>query len=222
MKPLFYLFFLFSTIVIGQKNSAFKNEVLALQSKYDTIWDMNKETIVFTGSSSIRMWKDLESMFPHHQIVNTGFGGSQASDLLQYGQELILRFNPKKVFIYEGDNDIVSGKKPREIISTTKQIITNIKDSGNGVEIILIAAKPSISRWDHKRKYQRLNRQFQKLAKRDPAVEYADVWSAMLDGKQVKQDIFIADNLHMNQKGYMLWFSVIKPFMDTKNSHNLK
>ncbi|MCM4168780.1 G-D-S-L family lipolytic protein [Arenibacter sp. H213] len=190
--------------------------------KYDTIWDVKKETIVFTGSSSIRMWKNLEAMFPDHQIVNTGFGGSQASDLLKYEQELILKFKPKMVFIYEGDNDIVSHKKPREIIGTTKQIISNIKKSGNDVQIILIAAKPSISRWGYKRTYKKLNRKFKKLARKESGVEYADVWSAMLDGKNVKQDIFLADKLHMNQKGYDLWFSVIAPFMNTKNTYSLK
>lgn len=218
LKPLFYFLFLFYAIAIGQKDPAFQNEVSAIQAKYDTIWDSNQETIVFTGSSSIRMWKSLEAVFPGHQIVNSGFGGSQATDLLRYEKELIHRFNPKKVFIYEGDNDIVAGKRPKEIIATTQQIISNLKKNDPNVEIILIAAKPSISRWHLKRKYKRLNRQFQRLARNEAGVEYADVWSIMVDGNQVKQDLFIEDGLHMNQKGYNLWFSVIAPFIDTKNT----
>ncbi|MDX1363153.1 GDSL-type esterase/lipase family protein [Arenibacter latericius] len=218
MKPLFYLLFLSSTIVLGQRSTTFNNEVQAIKAKYDTIWDSSKETTVFTGSSSIRMWKNLEDMFPEHQIVNTGFGGSKAIDLLQHQEELIHRFNPKKVFIYEGDNDIVFGTRTKRIIETTKQIISNIKQRNNNVQIVLIAAKPSIARWSYKRKYKRLNRKFKKLARKENGVKYADVWNAMLDGRQVKQDIFIKDGLHLNDKGYDLWFSVIAPYMNTNTT----
>ena len=218
MKPIFYLLLIFPLLVLGQDNIPFAQEVQALKAKYDTIWDSNQETIVFTGSSSIRMWKNLKDLFPRQQIVNTGFGGSQATDLLHHRQELILRFNPKKVFIYEGDNDIVSGKKIKNIVATTQQIISHIKRENPNTQLILIAAKPSISRWHYKRKYKRLNRRLQKLAHKETGVQYADVWTAMLDGRQLKQDIFIEDGLHLNEKGYNLWYSVIAPFMkDDRN-----
>ncbi|GGW26737.1 GDSL-type esterase/lipase family protein [Arenibacter certesii] len=222
MKPRFYLLFLLSAIAFGQNNWAYNNEVQALKAKYDTIWDSSKETTVFTGSSSIRMWNNLESMFPGHQIVNTGFGGSQATDLLQHLEELILRFNPKNVFIYEGDNDIVSNKRPKQIIETTEQIIANIKKENKNVQIILISAKPSTARWNYKRKYKKLNRKFKKLARKEAGVEYADVWNAMLNGKHVRQDIFIKDGLHLNEKGYDLWFSVIAPIMNNENTNTTK
>ena len=110
---------LFSLLVVNQgfaqEASRFKNQVDDLSLKYDSIWDPSKETIVFTGSSSIRMWKDLQTRFPSQQIVNSGFGGSQASDLLYFTDDLILRYKPKKVFIYEGDNDIQAQKRPNEI-----------------------------------------------------------------------------------------------------------
>ena len=80
--------------------------------------------------------------------------------------------------------------------------------------MVIIAAKPSIARWNLKRKYIRLNRAFQKLCEEDNALMFANVWDAMMDGKQVKKDIFIGDGLHMNSKGYDLWFSVIQPYMN--------
>ncbi len=198
----------------SQDPDRFKDEVEGIQKKYDTLWDPSKETIVFTGSSSIRIWKNLEDMFPNHQIINSGFGGSQTSDLLVFSQELILDFNPKKVFIYEGDNDISANKRPRDIIATTKGIIKKTKAKNNNAQIVLIATKPSIARWHLKRLYKRLNRKFKRLCKKDSSLQFADVWKPMLQGKKVKQDIFIKDGLHMNAKGYDIWYSVIKPFMD--------
>ncbi|WP_297703463.1 GDSL-type esterase/lipase family protein [uncultured Eudoraea sp.] len=137
---------------VAQDPSRFQEEVQAIQEKYETLWDSTKETIVFTGSSSIRTWKNLQVIFPEYQIVNSGFGGSQATDLLAYTDELILRYNPKKVFIYEGDNDLNDHKKPKKIIYVTKEIIAKIRNYNPGTRIVIISAKPSLARWHLKRK----------------------------------------------------------------------
>lgn len=214
MRNIFLLLLSICTLGHAQDPLRFKDEVMDIQKKYDSIWDASKETIVFTGSSSVRLWKNLEDVFPGHQIVNSGFGGSQAIDLLAYSEELILRFNPKKVFIYEGDNDIYAKKKPKEIIATTQEIIHRIKQKNSRAQIVLIGAKPSIARWDFKRKYRRLNRKIKKLCQRDSSLQYANVWDAMVDGRKLRTDIFIEDGLHMNTKGYELWYSVVNDFIN--------
>ena len=121
MRNLVFALVFMTTSISAQEVKPFAEEVEAIKKKYDTLWDPSKETMVFTGSSSIRIWHDLQERFPDHQIVNSGFGGSQASDLLSYCQQLILRYQPKRVFIYEGDNDISVKKRPRNIIKTTEK-----------------------------------------------------------------------------------------------------
>ncbi|TDS16994.1 lysophospholipase L1-like esterase [Maribacter caenipelagi] len=206
--------FLLSTASFAQAENAFTNEVKDITTKYDSIWDSNKETIVFTGSSSVRLWKKLEQEFPNHQIVNSGFGGSQASDLLLFTDELILSYNPKKVFIYEGDNDLWAKKRPTDVLDTTAEIIRRIKSKNPATEVILIAAKPSISRWKIRGKYKRLNRKMERFTKNDPQLYYVDVWKPMLNKRKLKTDIFIEDGLHMNQKGYDIWFEAIKDLVN--------
>lgn len=198
---------------VSQDTFRFQKEVLAIQKKYDTLWDNSKETIVFTGSSSIRAWKNLQELFPDYQIINSGFGGSQAIDLLSYTNELILKYNPKKVFIYEGDNDLNDRKKPREIISVTKEIITKIKSTIPDIRIVIISAKPSLARWHLRGKYKRLNRKFKHLCKEEENLDYAYIWDIMLNGKKLRRDIFIEDGLHMNAKGYELWSQIISNYV---------
>lgn len=214
MKYSLYIFLLAGILAFSQETAPFSDEVNAITTKYDTVWDSSRESIVFTGSSSVRMWKILEQLFPEHQILNTGFGGSQASDLLFHLEPLVLRYKPKKVFIYEGDNDLWAKKRPREIIATTNKIIEGIRSKYPSVNIVLIAAKPSISRWQLRGKYKRLNRKFEKLSRKDPLLDYADVWYPMLDGTKVKKDIFIEDGLHMNQKGYDIWYEAMKDLVN--------
>lgn len=214
MKGILFSIFLFGILARAQDPGRFTEQVDAIQKKYDTLLDITKETIVFTGSSSVRIWSDLQERFPNHQIVNSGFGGSQASDLLAYSNELILRYKPKKVFIYEGDNDISDGKDSKIIISDIMGIIRKIREQNPAVKVVLIAAKPSIARWNLKRDYKRLNRKFKRMSRKDADIWYVDVWKPMLDGRNVKQDIFIKDGLHMNAKGYEIWYNAMKPFLD--------
>ena len=51
------------------------------------------------------------------------------------------------------------------------------------------------------------------MAKRDKRLSYADVYSVMLNGDTVREDIFIQDRLHMNEQGYALWDEVIRPML---------
>ena len=214
----FFVLFIPALIGVGflgraQDPLRFQKEVFDIQRKYDSLWDASKETIVFTGSSSIRLWEDLEKSFPEFQIVNSGFGGSQASDLLVYTDELILKYNPKKVFIYEGDNDLADRKSPRQIIADINRIIEKIKQNNNNTVVVLIAAKPSIQRWKLRGRYKRLNRKFERLSRKDPYLQFANIWDVMLEKRKVSGHIFIEDGLHMNDKGYELWYSVIKNYV---------
>ncbi|WP_299796170.1 SGNH/GDSL hydrolase family protein [uncultured Maribacter sp.] len=206
--------FLLSIISFAQEENVFTNEVKDITIKYDSIWDSRKETIVFTGSSSVRLWRKLEKEFPDHQIINSGFGGSQSSDLLLFMDELILSYNPKKVFIYEGDNDLWADKSPTDVLDTTAEIIRRIKSKNPATEVILIAAKPSISRWKIRGKYKRLNRKMERFTKNDPQLYYVDVWKPMLNKRKLKTDIFIEDGLHMNQKGYDIWYEAMKDLVN--------
>ncbi len=211
---LLFLIFINIWVANAQNPSRFEKDVLELSMKYDSIWDRSREAIVFTGSSSIRFWDTLQEVFPDHQIINTGFGGSQTSDLLAYLDELVLQYKPRKIFIYEGDNDLNDNKSPREVARHTAEVVERIRNSGTTSSVVLISAKPSIQRWHLKRKYKKLNRKLARLCLRDPFLEFANIWDPMLNKKKLRKDLFIEDGLHMNNAGYDIWFQVIKKYIN--------
>ncbi|GMN07230.1 hypothetical protein MTsPCn5_26190 [Croceitalea sp. MTPC5] len=210
-KPFIFFYLLLCTQLIAQQG--FQKEVDAIVKRNDSIWDSTKETIVFTGSSSIRFWTDIQERFPDYQILNSGFGGSQTSDLLYFLDKLVLRYNPKKIFIYEGDNDVHARKRRKKIIADMNEVVQQIKGRFPETQIVLISAKPSLSRWRLRGKYRRLNKSFATIALQSERIDYVNVWDIMLKGRKVRKDIFIEDGLHMNSLGYDLWYERIKPFL---------
>ena len=142
------------------------------------------------------------------------------SDLLFYLEETVLRFSPSKVFIYEGDNDVFSKRSITTIMKNTIKVVEAIEHKIPTCEIVLISAKPSIVRWHLKTEYEALNQAFETYAAKKDNRSFADVWSIMLDEKQmVKPSIFIEDGLHMNKAGYDLWDKVLRPFIGLSLIH---
>ncbi len=213
---------IFSTIVLiifivpafGQDPSRFQKEVDSIVALNRSVKTSN--LVLFTGSSSIRMWHDLKSTFPDHNIVNLGFGGSEMADLLFYVDKLIISFAPTQVFIYEGDNDISFGRTSQQILSTADSILSRVRMKLPETELVFISPKPSLARWKLKEQYEIFNKQLEAWTKRKKRVRYADVWSAMLDSQgNVRQDLFIEDGLHLNEKGYSIWTNVLAKYLSS-------
>ena len=162
----------------------------------------------------MKAWRTVDENYPKHDIINRGFGGSMMSDLYYYREELILKYKPKQIFIYEGDNDIANGKSAKVIMKDTKMLVKAIRKALPKVNIVFISAKPSIARWNLKSEYELFNTKLEKYTKRQKNIEFADVWSRMLkeDG-ELDPTLFIKDGIHMNITGYTIWKNTIAPFL---------
>lgn len=215
MKKLLYaLVLLFLTQFSFAQELPFQEEVNNRAKEIDEAGWV-KGSVVFTGSSSVRMWKNLQEQFPDAAIINSAFGGSTADQLLMHLDKTVLRFEPAKVFIYEGDNDINAGQEISDIMENLDELVTKIHSKYPNAIVNLIAAKPSPSRWDKKASYLALNDLIRQYATTHDKVHIVNVWDIMLDDTdKPRADIFIEDNLHMNEKGYELWKEIFTPFMD--------
>lgn len=190
-------------------------ETIQQFEKQDQENPVHAGVILFVGSSSIAMWRDIADYFPDHRVLNRGFGGSQFSDLIYYADRVIYPYKPTKVFVYEGDNDIAAGDDPKTVVKEARKLRKMIaKALGRDVPVIFISPKPSVARWNLKDQYETVNGRLEKFANKAKNTEFADVWTPAIgsDGK-VFDHIFLADNLHMNAEGYKIWQKVLMPYL---------
>jgi len=192
----------------------FEEEVRKLSARFDSIgWTPG--ATVFTGSSTIRMWRSLSEISSGEAVLNTGFGGSKAADLERYLFPLVLKFDPKRVFIYEGDNDLWADVPAEEILNTLKQIVTRIHLVDPGTEIILIGAKPSPARWAKKEAYLAFNKLLNAYCDHEDQVTYLDTWKALTDSQgNPRPELYLKDQLHLNDAGYNLWNGIFKSYIN--------
>lgn len=217
MKPkilLSNLLLFFTLIATAQDPARFKTDVEELAKK-EYNFSSDKKLVVFAGSSSIRMWKDLPDYFPEYNVINNGFGGSHFSDLLYYYDKLILNRKPDILFIYEGDNDIADAKKPAKVIKQAKELVTKIRKDLPETRILFISPKPSLAREKQKEKYLTFNNKLERYCNRKKQVEFVNVWTPMCDKSgNILPGLFVEDGLHMNKKGYAIWAEAIGNYLE--------
>jgi lysophospholipase L1-like esterase len=170
--------------------------------------------VLFVGSSSIALWKNLEEDFPSHKVINRGFGGSTLVDVSRYKEQIIFPYNPAQVVIYCGENDIASGVKPTEVFDRFKELYFSIRANLPKASIVFISMKPSPSRIQFHSEVQAGNKLIADFLKKQKRVTYVDVFTPMLDSEgKPREDLFVSDRLHMNGQGYAIWRQKLEPLL---------
>jgi lysophospholipase L1-like esterase len=207
-----FLFFLGGFTTGFAQQHPFEEEVRQLGARLDSLgWKPG--STVFTGSSTIRMWRSLPEISLGEEVINTGFGGSKAADLERYLFPLVLKYDPKRVFIYEGDNDLWAGVPSTEILNSLKQIVTRIHLVAPGTQIVLIGAKPSPSRWEKKENYRAFNQLLSAYCEQTEQLSFLDTWKALTDTQgNPRPELYLQDQLHLNAQGYLVWNQLFAPF----------
>src|ERR1700750_2864326 len=125
------LFLLFIGIVLtthvhAQKGFPFDNEIRAFKHQ-DSLSFPKPNGILFIGSSSIRKWTDLEERFSNEPIIRRGVGGCELWQVVDYYTPYILfPYQPRKIFIYAGENDIAAGKTGKFVFEEFQKLLEMI------------------------------------------------------------------------------------------------
>jgi lysophospholipase L1-like esterase len=205
--------FLFIQFSFGQEKPRFWDDVQTIK-KYDKIYQPNKNPILFVGSSSIRKWDHLQQVFGAYNVINRGIGGAVIDDIIFYLDDLVFTYQPRKIVIYVGENDLPKEQETPEIIlDKTKQLFTAIRKELPEVPIVYIALKPSPVRAKYLSKCKTTNDLIAAFIKEEKNASFLDVYSLMMkDGKMIPE-IFVEDMLHMNSNGYKIWEKAIEPYL---------
>lgn len=205
---------IFLLTALFTKAQPFADEIAAFK-KQDSIAFPPKHAILFVGSSSFRLWKDVQDYFPAYPVINRGFGGSSFPDVIQYADQIILPYNPKQIVIY-CENDFANNDSLQPVDVTQRFIVlfNIIRKKYKKVSIAYISMKPSPSRTRLMPRFEATNELIKNFLATKKRTDYIDVYHAMLqaDGKPMP-DIFIQDKLHMNAKGYHIWQKIIEPYL---------
>ena len=121
--------------------SRFADEIRTFEA-WDSQNSPPREAVLFVGSSSIRMWNTADS-FPAMPVINRGFGGSVISDATYYAPRIVVKYQPRVIVFYAGDNDIAAGLSPRQVFDDFRAFVAAAVDEPFEVTFCPAEAMPA-------------------------------------------------------------------------------
>lgn len=192
--------------------------------KYKTV---NKvvmdENIVFVGDSITYMY-DLNKYYDGYNVVNNGIDGEFTWGVLDDLKDRIYKYNPSKVVLLIGTNDIYKNKSVDEISDNVDKIIKGIKTNRTYAEIYLVSLLPVNRTSDDiinlnmvknrtNEMIMEINNKYQEIAKKYN-ITYIDLYSKLIDDDGNLKLDYTKEGLHLNDNGYKVITRVIKNVLD--------
>ncbi|MCP5544346.1 MAG: hypothetical protein H7A49_10640 [Akkermansiaceae bacterium] len=168
--------------------------------------------IVFTGSSSIRLWERLREDFPGLPVVNRGFGGCVANDMVAYFDTIVARHEPKLLVLYVGTNDLHVPLSVEEAFADYRRFLGMVREKLPGTRIIVNSLKVAPSRMGQLPAVFEMNKRLRALAEGDGMIRFLDSTEYLMDqdGQPIKS-LFRDDQLHLSPVGYAHWLILLDP-----------
>ena len=218
MKIKILLLFVLTTAGISaraQQGFPFDNEIRDFK-KQDSLHMPAKNGILFIGSSSIRNWTDLEKRFSAQPVIRRGVGGCTLEQLVDYYTPYILfPYQPRKIFIYAGENDIAAGKSGAFVADEFEKLWGMLQAKLPKAEIYYMAIKSSPSRAKYWTEMDTANKRAKTFLTGKKHGHYIDLATVILNPATTRPDssLFENDMLHLNSRGYDKWQAVLQPLV---------
>lgn len=165
--------------------------------------------VLFTGSSTIRLW-NLDHSFGNLRTLNRGFGGSLFQDIVRHAKAIVGPHQPDCIVVYSGDNDIASGLSPEQTAADGLNAIRELRSCAPRARIILLGIKPSPARWHYYPTMQQANQLMEMGIQELDRVSFVDLGLILMDEAGMPNPkFFVEDFLHLNTLGYELWSTAL-------------
>ncbi len=225
MKKYFFIalsFSLFTAAQFAQAQTApnpkppMWDDVQAIK-RYDGMYAPPAHPIIFTGSSSIRRWDDAQWIFASYPVLNRGIGGAVTNEITYYLNDIVLKYQPKQIVLYVGENDLVDKRFVSNVDSVynrTMKLYSAIRAKLPEVPIVYIGMKPSPSREVIVPMELEFNKKMKEFIATEKNIKFIDIYPLMLDkdGK-MRPELYVGDKLHMTKLGYDIWEKAVRPHL---------
>ena len=175
-------------------------------------------TVLFVGSSSIRLWHSLGQDMAPINVIQRGFGGARMNDVVHYADRIVTPFSVDAIVIFVGTNDINVSDTPHEAVQDITEglsrLMQQIRAAHPDTPVFYIAITPTFLSWDKWDAVQAANTAVAQLLESDPNASMILTSDLFLgdDGQPIKK-LYQFDGLHLSKDGYERWTSRIKPVL---------
>lgn len=225
MKNIFLVFLLFVAACspVKKYKETYHDMAVSWEPEIQKLEQKDKEekdpenAILYIGSSSIRLWKNIDKDMAPYPAIQRGYGGARFTDLIYYTDRIVYphKFRALVVFVANDITGSDQDRTPAEVLELFKGVVKIVRKKYPKVPIYSVAITPVNSRWAVWPKAKEANTLVKNYCESKPNLFFIDTEKPYLNAEgKPRAELFIGDQLHQNQKGYDLWASIIKKRLD--------
>ncbi len=169
---------------------------------------------VFLGDS-ITYFYDLEKYYEGYPVVNSGVDGDKINDIFQDLEARVYRYNPSKIFIMIGINNLLYEDHDDEISTNIEKLAKEIKKELPNCEIYIESILPMNTGWHtyvDSDTIKNINKELKQISKKNGFI-YIDIYSKVIDEENNFDIKYTDDGLHPNNEGYKKITKVISEYL---------
>lgn len=213
----FYFSIALGLMAYGINAQTFSDYYYQRKAQFEATPDTEDEIILL--GNSITEGGDWKVLFPNKNVVNRGISGDVTAGIL-YRLSEITASRPKKIFLLIGTNDLARGESESYVVDQVASILQGIKKESGDTEIFLqsiLPVNPAVGEKfsGHKKNQQLIvsvNNILKELSK-SMHIVFIDLHKKFRNPEGVLMSKYTDDGLHLNEKGYLKWKRVLKPYM---------
>ena len=151
-------------------------------------------------------------MLPYN-VIQRGYGGAKLSDFVVYADRIIYPHPCQAIVIFIA-NDIAGNdndKSPLEVSQLFRKTLYIIRRQFKDTPVFWISITPTPARWHVWPEIKEANEMIREVCQKHYNTYFIDTEQNFLtSGGLPRNELFIADRLHLNEEGYALWTEIIK------------
>lgn len=185
----------------------------------DVVINMDKEVILFTGDSLTDRY-NLSKFYSYQGrlIINSGISGYKTTNVISRHRNMIEQYQPDKMFLLIGINDLNKGASDDEVIENIETIIVMTQGRSPKTKIYIESIYPvnteiRKSGFKDNDTIKAVNKRIKRLCETYNC-EYIDMYDELIDSKNNLIKEYTDDGLHVNDKGYEVITSILKKYIE--------
>lgn len=172
------------------------------------------DDILIAGSSSVRLWDQIDEDMQPYSMVRRGYGGARYSDLAYYLPRILADHKPAAIVYFAG-NDIAGDQtkdiSPAEVANLVEAIARYTRRQFPERPIFFIALSVTPRRFAVVEEIRQANALIEERLKAIPNCQLIPTEDLLVDNSgQPREELFRDDRLHLSDAGYDLWAERIK------------
>lgn len=183
----------------------------------DAVTTYTPGSILFLGSSSIRLWDSLEEDMAPIPVIQRGYGGAHFRDLIFFIDTILNQHDLSMVVCFVA-NDISQSKSDEsteKILKNFDYVMRRIRKKHPAIPIVQLSITPTESRWHLWPQINDLNAGLKTYCESHDNTYFLETTPHFLNTEGFpKKELFRKDKLHLNKAGYALWKTLIKPELE--------